>query len=122
MCYSLLGIVFCVGITAYQANNTQELLRLFPLSLCALFICAFISLYLMRRFVGKLTTVIVAILWFSIAFIPLAIFRDKWEQLLSGLPVAITISIAVLSCALFLLEIKKLLETKKTEAAYYAIG
>jgi hypothetical protein len=122
MCFSLLGIVFCVGVTAYQAKNIHKLLRLFPLSLCALFLCAFISLFLIRRFAGKLTYALAAALWIAIAFGPALLFGDKWELLLSGLPVAVTVVITVLSGALFLYEIKKFTNTRHKEVSSYVVG
>jgi hypothetical protein len=122
MCYALLGIVFCVGITAYQAENAYELPRLFPLSLCALFLCAFISLFLIRRIAGKLTIALTSILWLTVVSIPAWVLNDKWERFLAGLPVAVTVGVAVLSGALFLFEVKKLMNTRKTEVVGYVIG
>jgi hypothetical protein len=125
MCYSLLGIIFCAGIagvTAYRMENVRELLRLFPLSLCALFICAFIGLFFMRRSARKSAYVSAAVLWGIIAFVPVLLFGERWELFLSGLPVAVTLGIALLSGALFLLEIKKFMNTRHKEATYYAVG
>jgi hypothetical protein len=122
MCFSLLGVVFCVGVTEVQAENADEVLRLFPLSLCALFICAFISLFFIRRFAGKLTFVSAVVLWMVIASAPALIFGDKWERFLSGLPAAVTLGGAALFAALFLFEIRKLMNTRQREAAIYVIG
>ena len=120
--FSLLGIVFSVGLTVYSANNSFEVLRLLPLSLSALFICSFICLSLVRRFSGKLTYAIAALLWAVISFVPALAIGEKWELFLSGLPVAITVCVLVLSCVLFLVELKKYMVSSHKEDMIYAVG
>ncbi|MDR1069829.1 MAG: hypothetical protein LBL37_03500 [Gracilibacteraceae bacterium] len=122
LCFSLLGIAFCAGVTACQAKNMHEVLRLFPLSLCALFICAFISLFLIRRLAGKQTYALAAALWAAIACLPAFLFGKKWESFLLDLPAVVTAGAALLAAALFLLEIKKFTRARREEAAPYAVG
>jgi hypothetical protein len=122
MCFSLLGTAFCVGITAYQSTNAYELLRLLPLSLCALFLCSLISLFLIRRLAGKLIFALSALLWLSVTLIPVLIFGMKWEQFLSGLPAIITIGSAIAFAILFLLELKKMMSAQQMEVESYAFG
>jgi hypothetical protein len=122
MCFSLPGIVFCLGVSAYQSGAAHPLLQLLPLSLCALFLCAVISLIFIRRFAGKWVFVSAVLFWIVITVIPALIFGNRWELFLSGLPAFVTVGVAILSAVLFLLEIRKLLNAVPKEAMGYAAG
>jgi hypothetical protein len=122
LCFSLFGILFCVGIAATRAEGIHTLFKMLPLSLSALFLCAFLTIFIIRRFTGKWVFALTATLWLGIGFLPFFLFADRWELFLSNLPIFITIGVAVLLCVLFIVEIKKLVTARQMEASGYAIG
>lgn len=121
LCFSLLGTVFCTFISLYfnQLSVAYSFFKTFSLSLCALFLCAFLTIFIMRHFNWKLINFIAMLFWIMIGFIPIWILGEQWELFLSQIPVAITMFVAVIACTLFLMEIKKLTNTHKREVAYY---
>jgi hypothetical protein len=122
ICFSLFGIASCVGVTAYQAPTAHELLRLLPLSLCALFLCMSLSLFFIQRLPGRWSFVLPALSWMALTVIPALVVRDIWELFLSGLPLAVTLGVALLAAALFLLEVKTFMNARQREAVRYAVG
>jgi membrane protein DedA with SNARE-associated domain len=60
------------------------------------------------------------LLWTAVGFLPGWLFGRQWELFLSQIPVVITVLVAVIAGALFLMEIKKLMNIRKREVAYYA--
>lgn len=122
LCFSLAGTIYSVGLTIFFTGSISELLGLLSLSLSALCLCAFVSLFLIRRFMGKLIFCGVALLWLLIGFIPAILFAKEWESFLTGLPVLITASVAVLSGLLFIIELKKIISATHREVIYHAIG
>jgi Ni/Fe-hydrogenase subunit HybB-like protein len=85
-------------------------------------LCAFLTIFIIRRFTGKWIFAVTAALWLGIGFLPFSLFSDRWELFLSNLPVFITIGVAALLGVLFIVEIKKLVTARQMEATDYAIG
>lgn len=121
LCFSFLGTVFCTFISLYysQLSRAYSFFNIFSLSLCALFLCALLTIFIMRHFNGKWIHFSAMLLWNVIGFMPIWILGEQWELFLSQIPVAITMFVAASACALFLMEIKKLINTHKREVAYY---
>lgn len=121
LCFSLPGVMFC-GLTSVYFGRysvAYDFFRAFSLSLSALFLCAFLSLLIMRRFNWKWNHVFTALIWVAIGFLPVRIFGQRWEWFLSEIPVAITVFVTMIACSLFLIELKHLLNIRTREVAYY---
>ncbi len=121
LCFSLLGTILCTFISLYfsQLLVAYSFFKTVSLSLCALFLCAFLTIFLMRHFNWKWIHFSAMLLWIMISFMPIWISGERWELFLSQIPAAITMFVAVIACNLFLMEIKKLMNTHKREVAYY---
>lgn len=121
LCFSLLGTVLCTFISLYlsQLLVVYSFFRAFSLSLCALFLWAYLTLFIMRHFNWKWFHLFVVLPWIMTGFMPIGLLGNNWEVFLSQIPVAVTMFAAAIACALFLMEIKKLINTHKREVAYY---
>jgi hypothetical protein len=106
LCFSLLGMVFTVlGSAAISAVwGTMHFMKVFLLGLCSLFLCSLLIIYVMRCMRGGWYKG--AIIWTAAGVLPLLFFREAWENLLSGLPIAITLGVTAVACVLFAREIK----------------
>ena len=120
LCFTLPGIVFCVGLALNAAEDASGLLNRTSLALCGLFLCTSLSLICMRRVPGRWACAWVGGLWLLLAFVPVAFFSAEWEDFLSRLPAMIVLCAAVLSGLLFILETKKYLFMKGDVS--YAFG
>jgi hypothetical protein len=120
VCFSLVGIVFCVVMTTYLARGDLQILRLLPLALSGLFLCALFSLLLARRMTHPLAHVWAGLIWMAATLTPVMLLGENWETALSQLPLFLTTGVALISGALFTREIKKLLLDK--EDLTYAYG
>lgn len=120
LCFSILGTVFCTFISLYFSffSFDYSFFKILSLSLCALFFCALLTLFLMRHFNWKWIHFAVMLLWIVIGYIPVRILGEKWEIFLSQIPVAITLLVAVIACNLFLMEVKIFINTHKSEVSY----
>ncbi len=119
--FSLTGIVFSTLISIYISRflMVYNLLRIFSLSLCALFLCAFLTIFILRRFNWKWNHSSVLLFWILSGLLPARILGEQWELFLVQLPIVITIFVAIVACILFLMETKKLMDTRIREVANY---
>lgn len=122
LCFSLMGAVFCAFMSIYFSRLpvVHDPFRAFSISLCALFLCSLLTLFILRRFNWKWIHFAAVLLWMAVGFLPAWIFGERWESFLSRIPVALTVFVAVIACALFLKEIKKLMNIHNREVEYYA--
>lgn len=122
LCFSLMGAVFCTVASLYfsRLSAGYDFLSTFSLSLCALFLCTFLTIFIVRRSGGKWNHLFAMLLWMAISLLPPRLLGERWELFLTQIPVAVTASVAVAACALFLMEIKKLMKIRKREVGYYA--
>ena len=120
LCFSLLGTVFCTFISLYFSLLWVDFsfYKILSLSLCALFFCALLTLFLMRHYNWKWIHFAIMVLWIVVSYVPVRILGEKWELFLSQIPVVITMLVAVITCNLFLMEVKILLNTSKREVSY----
>lgn len=118
LCYSLISIVICVLISG-SVLASYNFLRAVSISLSALFICALLTIYVMRRFKGHWIPLTSFAVWISIVFIPVLIFGERWELLLSQIPIGITIAVGVIGFVLYLIELKKLINMNKRGGLHY---
>lgn len=121
LCLSLVGGVFSTLTSLYFSwvFIVNDFFRAFSLSLCALFLCAFLTIFIIRRFNWKWNHISVILFWVVIDLLPTWILGEQWELFLAQMPVAITMFAAVLACVLFLMETKKLMVVRKRKVAYY---
>ena len=109
VCYSAVGTVFAVFVTAFLAESAAQFFRLLPLCLGGLFLCASTELSLIRLLRSKWSVVIYTVAWLFMNLALPSAFREKWELLLSGLPVLFTAAIAILGIILFAYQTNKML-------------
>ncbi len=122
LCFSLIGALFCAFTNLYFSWRLAEedLFRAFALSFCAMFLCAFLTMFILQRSNWKWNHFFVMLLWIILNLLPAQIWGEKWEAFLAQIPVALTILVAAAACTLFLMETKKLMNIRKREVAYYA--
>lgn len=118
LCYSLISMVTCIFMSI-SIPAKYNFLRAASISLSALFICAIITIYIMRRFKGPWIHFTSLIVWVAIVFLPVFIFGERWELILSQIPIGITIAVGAIGFILYLIELKKLINMNKREVAYY---
>lgn len=106
LCFSLVGTIFAVvgSLIFYSVTEAGYLLQLLSLALSSVFLCTLLIIYTMRRL--RMGWYIGAGIWLALGTLPIALFGQQWNTLLSHLPPAITLSVAVISFGLFLREIK----------------
>ncbi len=120
LCFSLMGSVFCTLTSLFSRfPDVLDFFRALSLSLFALFICSFLSIFLMRYFNWKWTHFTPVLLWMMIGLFPIWILRERWESFLSQLPIVITVFFTVIAFGLYLMELKKLINIQQREVAYY---
>ncbi len=121
LCFSLMGAVFCAFTSLYFSRLpvAYDFFRAFSLSLCALFLCSFLTIFIIRRFSQNWIYFTAMLLWMAIGFLPVRVFGQWWELFFSQIPVTVTVFVAVIACALFFMEIKNLMKIRKRKVAYY---
>ncbi|MDR2770528.1 MAG: hypothetical protein LBB57_00660 [Clostridiales Family XIII bacterium] len=118
MCYSLAGIVYSAVVTLLCFEEGFEFASLLSLCLSALFVCAALSLFVLRRLHGRWTGALFAAAW---AFVNIAApygLGEGWERFLSGLPIAVSAAVALAGAAAFAYQTRKML----TEGRSYAVA
>jgi hypothetical protein len=120
LCFSGLGVVSCVLMTASIPHKPMEFLRLLSLSLSALFLYALLITGILQRLRGR--NMFVAAAWAVTGLLPPLIWGQAWDTFLSRLPMFITAGIAILSAVLYLMELKKFILTTKMEDLCYVNG
>lgn len=118
LCYSLISMILCIFISIGMLDK-YNFLRIASITLSALLICALLTLYIMRHFKGRWIHFTSLMVWGSTTFLPVLILGERWELLLSQIPIGITIIAAVIGFILYLMEIKKLINMDKMEVSYY---
>jgi hypothetical protein len=115
-CYSAAGAVYTAVVALGSANSASEFMTMFPLGLLALFVCAVPQLALARLAHGKWANALYAAMW---VFVNIAVpFRlgEVWEKTLAGIPVAVSLGIAIAGAAIIVYQIKKMLTEVKSYA------
>ena len=101
ICYSVVGVVFAVSITAFSAEDVPNFFRLLPLCLSGLFLFATIELLVIRFSQSKWSIAIFSSVWIFANLALLFIFQEYWEIFLSNLPLAFTIVFAITGALAF---------------------
>lgn len=114
LCFSLLGVVFCVISSVFSGGG---FFQAFATSLCALFLCSFLIAFIVRRF-APLWRYVSMGAWVLASILFIYIFGNKWEMLLSNTPTALTFILAAVVFALFLHEIKQIITEKRGVEIY----
>lgn len=123
LCFSLLGAVFCTLINLYFSGRLSvdySLFKALSLSFCALFLCAVLTLIMLRLFNRVWMFLAAILLWMALSIFPIRVFGYSWELFLARIPIAVTLVVTVIACALFLIEIKRHMKFHKGEVVYYA--
>lgn len=122
LCFSLLGAMFCTLISLYFSRLPVEysLPKALSISLCALFLCAALTLVMLRIFNRLWIYLAVALLWMGSGMILVNVFGQAGEQFLARIPIAVILFVTILLFALFLGEVKRHMKFHKREVVYYA--
>ena len=113
LCFSLIGVVFSVTITAVfgQAVGIYSFFDMLSLSLLSLFLYALLMTVVARRL--PKSWFLTVLFWICLSVFPmLLIGEEEWNVILSRLPGIASFAAAVGVCVLYLLEIKKMINTK----------
>lgn len=109
MCYSAVGITCSALVSAIAASSAGEYFTLLPLCLSMLFVCAICQLSAMRWGKNKWSCAFVSGL-LTMIFIALPLCTNGgWELFLHGCPAAVSITIMILSAAVFSAQLRKML-------------
>lgn len=118
--FSLIGTAFSTFISLYFSRLlVYDFLRIFSLSLSALFLCAFLTMFILRHFNWKWNHCFVMLFWIISGFLPTRMIGEQWELFLAQIPIAITLLLAMTACVLLLMETKKLMDIRTREVADY---
>ena len=109
VCYSAVGASFTAIVALMGAKDVYEFLSLFPLCLSALFICAALSLTVMRFVRSKWANAIFSAVWALISIAPAFSLSEKWETFLSGVPAVLSAIVAAICVAAFIYQIARML-------------
>lgn len=110
--FSLIGCLFSASASVYLGHSLQIMgmfLKLFSLSLSALFLCAFVCAYAMRHFRSRWSPFAALGFWFLAGLLPYVGFDIHWNALLEQVPLALTVVVAIGAMVLLLIEVKKTL-------------
>jgi hypothetical protein len=116
--YSVLGAAFTAVIAVLGAKDAYEFLSLFPLCLSALFVCAALSLTIMRFFHGKWVHAGFSAAWVFVSIMLAFSLNKRWETLLSGTPVLLSVIVALIGAAVLAYQISRML----SEVDKYAVA
>lgn len=108
MCYSGVGVVFVIGVSIFSAESVSQFIRLLPLCLGGMFLCAAIELFVMRLTRSKWAIACFSVVWLFASATPV-FFLEYWERFLSNVPIFITIAFAAAGATVFLYQTNKML-------------
>jgi len=116
--YSVVGIVFAVCITAFSTDNATQFFSVLPLCLAGLFLCAAMKLTIIRWTHSKWAIAVSCVMWLLVNIVLPLTLGERWEIILSSVPIIFTIIFAMASVAVFMYQTNKML----TEENSYAIA
>ena len=118
LCYSITGAILTAVISVIGASGAYGFFSMFTLCLSALFICAVLSLSIMRRLRNKWANAVYSAVWVFVNIAFPALLTDKWEKILGSIPIAMSVAAAVICAAVFAVQISKML----SEVDKYALA
>ncbi|MCL2082130.1 MAG: hypothetical protein FWH04_02685 [Oscillospiraceae bacterium] len=118
LCYSVAGAVLTAVVAIIKMETAYEFISMFTLCLAALFVCAALSMSVIR-YVRKLwANAVFSAAWvFATAALTLSLGKP-WETLLSNTPIIISVAVALIGIAFFVYQISKML----SEVDKYAVA
>ena len=114
LCFSLLGVLFCVMSSVVIEG---EFLRVFAVSICALFLCALFTAFVTHHFSPKWQYASLTA-WVVISILITRFGDERWNSFLANTPITVTLFVACAVFALFLFEIRKMIITRKEVVSY----
>ena len=115
--YSVAGAAFTAVIAVIGARDVYDFLSLFPLCLSALFICALLSLSIMRFARGKWANAVFSAAWVLVSSVPAFSHNEQWEALLGATPMFLSVIVAAVGAAALAYQISRML----SEVGIYAV-
>lgn len=124
ICFSGIGIAFSVLMSTLSCllGGFQNYDRMLITSLCALFLCSFLTLFTMMHIRGKWSYYTPPVIWSAICILPVLLFGEQWELLISRIPMAANLCVIAIVGWLYLREIKKLICCNEREVVSYVNG
>lgn len=108
--FSFIGMLFSVLTSLYFSHSLQiagTFLKLLSLSLSALFLCGFVTVFVMRHFHSTWSHLGALLYWFLFGLMPYVCFSTRWNAFLEQLPLTITAVAALGSMIMMLIEVRK---------------
>ena len=109
ICYSVVGFVFTVVIAIISTDSGYEFFSLFSLCLSAQFLCAILSISFMRFLHGKWVNAVFSAVWVFVNTVIPFLLGEKWEMILSEMPIAFSVVLAILGGAVLAYQVSKML-------------
>jgi RsiW-degrading membrane proteinase PrsW (M82 family) len=107
------GIIAVIG-----ARDAYEFISLFPLCLSALFVCAALSLTIMRFMRGKWANAGYSAIWVLVNVALPFTLNKTWETILNDMPIYLSVAVAIVGAAVLVYQISKMIsEVKKYAVA-----
>jgi hypothetical protein len=119
ICYSVAGATFTALVAVAGARDAYEFLSLFPLCLSALFVCAALSMAVLRFSRCAWLNFGYMAAWVFVSIGLAYVFKDDWEAALHGVPVAVSAAAAVISAAAFARQVSRMLSGNTDMSAEY---
>jgi len=118
LCYSIVGAVFTAVVSVIGTSGVYGFFSMFTLCLSALFICAALSLTVMRYLRNTWANAVYSAAWVIVNLTFPVLFGGRWEKVLGSIPIAISLAVASACAAVFAVQISKMLsEVKKYAVA-----
>jgi hypothetical protein len=118
LCYSIAGAAFTAVVAVLKARDAYEFLSLFSLCLSALFVCAALTLSVIRLSRGRWLYAAFSAAWVSVSGMLAFSLGEGWEAALGEVPVVLSCAVALAGAAVFIYQISKML----TEVEGYAVA
>jgi hypothetical protein len=116
LCYSAVGAVYTAALATAAMQTSAEFLPVFALGLLALFICAALQLLITRPARNGWANAVYAAIWiFANIALPIR-FGAAWEHILTSVPIAVSLSVAIAAATVFVYVIRKMLMEVKPYA------
>ena len=122
LCYSVAGAGFTAVISVIGVSSPSQgfvvygFFSMFTLCLSALFICAVLSLTVMRYFRNTWANIVFSATWIFVNIALPTLIGNRWETILGSIPIAVSVAVTVIGAAGFAVQISKMLSEENKYA------
>ncbi|MCL2109085.1 MAG: hypothetical protein FWH20_07045 [Oscillospiraceae bacterium] len=114
--YSVVGAVFTAIIAVIKMETAYEFFSILTLCLAALFICAALSISIVRYLRKLWANAAFSVAWIFVTAALTFSLGEPWENLLSNTPIIISATVALIGITFFIYQVSKMLSEEKTYA------